>query len=101
MFLYVAQRIPLALNDGIGRAGDSVAQIVELRIPDRVSDRLCAGRGDDRFGRREGALLRLGRGDLGFGNGLDCGGGRVARMQNLVDSPLNSRLLINEPDPDE
>ena len=49
----------------------------------------------------EDALLWLGRGDFGFRDGLDGGGGWFARMQDLVDSFLDGGLLINEPEPDE
>lgn len=101
VFFYVAQRVSLALNNGISRAGDPVAQIIELRVPDRISDRLRAGRNDNRFGGWETALLRLWRGDFGFRDGLDCGGGWFARMQDLVDSFLDGGLLINEPEPDK
>ena len=100
MFFYVSEGVSLTFDDGIRRAGDTIAQIIELRIPDRVGDSL-AGRGDDRFGRQEDTLLRLGRGDFGFRDGLDCGGGWVARMQDFVDSFLDGGLLINEPNPDE
>lgn len=100
VFFYVAEGVSFTLDDRVGRAGDPVAQVVELRLPDGVGYRL-AGRNDDRFGWREAAPLRLGRGDLGFRDGLDGGGGRFARMQDLVDSFLDGGLLINEPEPDE
>ena len=96
MFFYVSQRVSLALNNGVGRAGDTVAQVVELRVLDRIGDILCAGRNDDRFWRREATLLRLGRGDFGFRNGLDCGG--LVRPQGVLDSCRDIGVVVNEPE---
>ena len=99
MFLNVAQRVTFALHDRIGFAGDAVAQIIKLRILDRVGDILCAGRRDDRFWLREDARLWLGRGDFGFRDGLDCGG--LVRPQGVLDSCRDIGVVVNEPDPDE
>lgn len=98
VFFDVAEGISLALNNGVGRAGDTVAQVIELRVPDGVGYRL-AGRCDDRFGRREDALLWPGRGDIGFRDGLDCGG--LVRPQGVLDSCRDIGVVVNEPDPDE
>lgn len=99
MFFYVAQRVSFALHDGIRHAGDPVGQVIELRILDRVGDILCAGRRDDRFGRREAARLLLGRSDFGFEDGLDCGG--LVRPQGVLDSCRDIGMVVNEPKPDE
>lgn len=98
VFLNVAQRVTFALHDRIGFAGDAVAQIIKLRILDRVGERrFCAG------GRRRGNLwFRLGRGNFGFRNGLDCGClGRFIWPQKFIDASLDTGLLIKEPYPDE
>jgi len=69
MPLNIAQRVSFALHDGVGLARDPVGEVIELRIADRIGERLlCAGgrwRGNFRFGdARRRFILR-------FGDGLD------------------------------
>ena len=99
MFFDVAQRVSLALDDGVGHAGNPVAQVIEMRVLDCVGDILCAGRRDDRFGGREAARLLLGWSDFGFRDGLDCGG--LVRPRGVLDSCRDIGVVVNEPKPDE
>lgn len=100
MFFYVAEGVSFTLDDRVGRAGDTVAQVVELRVPDGVGYRL-AGRRDDRFWWREDALLRFGLGDFWFRDGLNGSWSRTVRPQDVLDSCRDIGMVINEPDPDE
>lgn len=52
-------------------------------------------------GGRENARLRLGRGDFGFGNGLNGSWSRSVRPQSILDSCRDIGMVVNEPKPDE
>ena len=100
MFFYVAEGVSFTLDDRVGRAGDTVAQVVELRVPDGVGYRL-AGRNDDRFWRREDALLQLWRGDFGFRDGLNGGLCGLVGPQSVLDLCRDIGGVVNKPDSDE